>query len=88
MKNPVNDTFSMKDGAATWKNQAEYGHQANATGRYFVALNGGPTSFVLLVKALLMNGTSCRCHLGVSGHVPSGMIAEQFVRDGLTKSNT
>lgn len=56
MKNPVNETFSMKDDAATWKNQAEDCHQANATGRYFVDLNGGPTSFVLLVKALLMNG--------------------------------
>ena len=56
MKNPVNETFSMRDGAATWKNQAEDDHQDSSAGRYFVDLDGGPTSFVLLVKALLMNG--------------------------------
>lgn len=67
MRNPVNDTFSMKDGAATWKNQAEDGHQANATGRYFLDLNGGPTSFVLLVKALLMNGNKLSLLPGLAG---------------------
>jgi imidazolonepropionase-like amidohydrolase len=56
MKNPVHETFSVKDGAATWKNQAEDGHVDSSAGRYFVDLDGGPKSFVLLVKALLMNG--------------------------------
>ena len=56
MKNPVNETFIMKDGAAKWKNQAEEGHQDNSVGRYFVDLDGGPTSFFLLVQALLKNG--------------------------------
>lgn len=55
MKNPVNETFSMKDGTATWKNQAENGHQDKSADRYFVDLDGGPTSSFLLVKALLMN---------------------------------
>jgi len=55
MKNPVNETFSMNAGTATWKNQSEDGHQDNSAGRYFVDLDGGPTSFFLLVKALLMN---------------------------------
>ena len=56
MKNPVNETFSLKDGTATWKNQAEDGHQDNSAGRYFVDLDGGPTSSALFVKALMMNG--------------------------------
>lgn len=56
MKNPVNETFMMKDGAARWKNQAEEGHQDNFAGRYFVDLDGGPASFSLLVQALLKNG--------------------------------
>lgn len=56
MKNPVNETFGMKDGVATWKNQAENGHQENSAGRYFVDLDGGPTSMVQLVKALATNG--------------------------------
>ena len=56
MKNPVSETFSMKDKTVTWKNQAEEGHQENSDGRYFVDLDGGPTSFTLLTKALLRNG--------------------------------
>lgn len=56
MKNQVNETFSQNNGAATWKNQAEEDHQSNSGGRYFVDLDGGPTSFSLLVKALLTNG--------------------------------
>jgi imidazolonepropionase-like amidohydrolase len=56
LKNSVNETFSTKDGAATWKNQAEDGHRDQSAGRYFVDLDGGPTSSFLLLKALLMNG--------------------------------
>lgn len=55
MKNPVNETFEIKDAAARWRNQAEDGNQENALGRYFVDLDGGPASFALLVKALLTN---------------------------------
>jgi imidazolonepropionase-like amidohydrolase len=69
MKNPVNESFSMKDGVATWKNQAEDSHQPNATGRYFVGLDGGPTSFVLLVKALLMNGNKLSLLPGGQGNL-------------------
>jgi len=56
MKNSVNETFKMSGGTATWKNQAEDGHQDKSAGRYFVDLDGGPVSSLLLVKALLMNG--------------------------------
>jgi len=56
MKNPVHETFDMRDATATWKNQAEDGHQDNSAGRYFVDLDGGPRGFFLLVRALLMNG--------------------------------
>jgi imidazolonepropionase-like amidohydrolase len=58
MKNPVTETFTMKDGTATWKNQAEDGHQDNAAGRYFIDLDGGPASFSLFIKALLTNGNT------------------------------
>jgi imidazolonepropionase-like amidohydrolase len=56
MKNPVSETFGIKDGTATWKNQAEDGHQSNSAGRYFIDLDGGPASSYLFVKALLLNG--------------------------------
>ena len=56
MKNSVNESFGMKDGVATWKNQSEDGHEGNAGNRYFVDLDGGPASFSLLTQALLKNG--------------------------------
>ncbi len=56
MKNAVNETFTLKDGVATWKNQAEDGHQSNAAGRFFVAVDAGPANSYQLVQALLKNG--------------------------------
>lgn len=56
MKNAVNETFALKDGVATWKNQAEDGHQDNANGHFFVAIDAGPASSFQLAQALLNNG--------------------------------
>jgi imidazolonepropionase-like amidohydrolase len=56
MKNQVNETFSLKDGVATWKNQAEDGHENNAAGRFFVGLDNGPVGGYQLAQALLKNG--------------------------------
>ena len=56
MKNPVNETFTLKDGVATWKNQAEDGHESNAAGRFFVGVDAGPASGYQLAQALLKNG--------------------------------
>lgn len=56
MKNPVSETFTLKDGVATWKNQAEDGHQDNAAGRFFVNIDGGPAGSFQLAQALLKNG--------------------------------
>ena len=33
MKNTVNEIFTLKDGVATWKNQAEDGHESDVAGR-------------------------------------------------------
>jgi imidazolonepropionase-like amidohydrolase len=56
MKNSVTENFSLANGEAAWKNQSENGHQDNATGKYFVDLDGGPASGSLLAQALLKNG--------------------------------
>ena len=56
MKNKVSETFSTKDGGASWKSQVEDGHDNNAGGRFFVGLDAGPTSTFLLAQALLKNG--------------------------------
>ncbi|HVP49612.1 MAG TPA: amidohydrolase family protein [Candidatus Bathyarchaeia archaeon] len=56
MKNPVKETFAVAGGAAKWKNSSEDETRTNASGSYFVDLNGGPASGYLLAKALLKNG--------------------------------
>src|SRR5580704_1023547 len=55
MKNPVNETFSVKGADATWKNQSEDGH-GSAAGRFFVGLDAGPASSYVLAQGLLKNG--------------------------------
>jgi imidazolonepropionase-like amidohydrolase len=55
MKNPVNETFSVKGTDATWKNQSEDGH-GSADGRFFVGLDAGPASSYILAQGLLKNG--------------------------------
>src|SRR5579864_5105654 len=56
MKNPVVETFALRDGQAIWKNQAEDEKVANAGDKFYVDLNGGPESGALLARALLRNG--------------------------------
>jgi imidazolonepropionase-like amidohydrolase len=56
MKNPVDETFGIQSGDATWKNQSENSHQGNADGRFFVGLDAGPAGSYLLAQALLKNG--------------------------------
>ncbi len=60
MKNDVEEHFSLVDGKATWKNQAEESEQAKANGKFYIDLNGGPESGAILARALLnskSNGT-------------------------------
>lgn len=56
MKNAVNETFTLKDGVATWKNQAEDGHESKAAGRFFIGVDAGPAGTYQLAQALLKNG--------------------------------
>jgi imidazolonepropionase-like amidohydrolase len=53
MKNAVEEHFSLVDGQAAWKNQAEESEQANANGKFYIDLNGGPESGAILARALL-----------------------------------
>jgi imidazolonepropionase-like amidohydrolase len=53
MKNPVGETFMFSGGEAHWKNQSEDETVANASGRYFIDLNGGSEASALLVRAAL-----------------------------------
>src|SRR5215472_14730197 len=53
MKTPVEERFSINSGAAAWKNQSEDLKQSDAAGKFYVDLDAGPESGVLLVRALL-----------------------------------
>ncbi len=52
LKSPVQESFSMTGSAAQWKNQAEQGEKAGASG-FYVAMNGSPADMGLLASALL-----------------------------------
>ena len=56
MKNPVTENFLQRDGEASWKNQSEDEKAANANGKWYVDLNGGPETGALLARAVLKNG--------------------------------
>lgn len=53
MKTPVAEKFSLVSGVAAWKNQSEDEKQANAQGRFYIDINGGPESQAILARALL-----------------------------------
>lgn len=56
MKNPVAEDYTLRDGRAEWKNQSEDEKAANAQGKFFIDLNGGPESGAILARALLQKG--------------------------------
>ena len=53
MKSPIEERFTLASGEATWKNQAENEKLANASGRFYIDINGGPEAGALLARALL-----------------------------------
>jgi imidazolonepropionase-like amidohydrolase len=63
MKGPVEEHFSMTSGEAMWKNQSEDEKQANAAGKFYIDLNGGPEEGVILVRALLASKSADRLAL-------------------------
>src|SRR6202158_1248486 len=56
MKSAVEEPFSLVEGKAAWKNQSEDEKQANANGKFYIDLNGGPESGAILARALLIAG--------------------------------
>jgi imidazolonepropionase-like amidohydrolase len=53
MKNVVEERFSLVDGKAVWKNQAEDERLSDAAGKFYVDLSGGPEAGTILARALL-----------------------------------
>jgi len=67
MKSPVKERFSLVAGEAVWKNHAENEKQSNASGKFFVDLNGGPESRAILARALLSSESVGRLSVLPSG---------------------
>ncbi|UCF40505.1 MAG: amidohydrolase family protein [Gemmatimonadota bacterium] len=53
LKAPVEETFRLADGVASWKNQAEEGEQRVDTGAFYLSMNGVPEEYAMLARALL-----------------------------------
>ena len=51
LKSPVSERFTMKDGLATWKNDAESG--TSKTRGFYISMNGAPEELGMLARALL-----------------------------------
>ena len=56
MKGAVEETFTLADGSARWKNNAEQGEKKISTAAYYSSLNGAPGELGLLARAALRNG--------------------------------
>jgi imidazolonepropionase-like amidohydrolase len=67
MKRTVEEHFSLVEGKAAWKNQSEDVQLANANGKFYIDLDGGPESGAILARALLIPGNN-----GKLAVLPSG----------------
>ena len=56
MKDPVAETFTRKEGVATWKNKAEAGSRKLTAPAFYSSMFGTPADGALLVQALLAHG--------------------------------
>ena len=80
MKNPVVENFALRDGQAAWKNQSEDDKAANAEGKFYIDLDGGPESGALLARALLRKG-------GKLAVLPSGEASIRKLQTVATEGN-
>ncbi|TMB12523.1 MAG: hypothetical protein E6J65_25950, partial [Deltaproteobacteria bacterium] len=56
MKDPVSETFSLKDGVASWKSKAEEGSRKVSGPTFYASMYGPPIEFALLARAALERG--------------------------------
>src|SRR4051812_15627246 len=56
MKDPVRETFSVRDGTASWKSKAEQGSKKLGAPAFYASMYGPPIDFALLARAALDRG--------------------------------
>jgi imidazolonepropionase-like amidohydrolase len=74
LKSPVDESFSLADGTAHWKNNAEHGEKKVSGSAYYFALDGAPVDNGLLVQVALKNG-------GKIALLPEGDVRVERVSD-------
>ena len=74
LKSPVDESFTLANGTARWKNKAEHGEKKISAPAYYFALDGAPIDNGLLVQAALKNG-------GKIALLPEGEARVQRVTD-------
>ena len=74
LKSPVDETFSIASGKASWKNTAEQGSKQISGPGFYSALNGSPAELGLLAAAALHNG-------GKIALLPEGEVRVQRLSD-------
>jgi imidazolonepropionase-like amidohydrolase len=53
LKVPVEETFRLADGTASWKNPSEEGKRRLVEGVFYLSMNGVPEEYAMLARALL-----------------------------------
>src|SRR4051812_3440935 len=56
MKAPVTETYSLRYGAATWKNNSEQGTRSVTAPSFYLSMAGSPLDLALVADAALRNG--------------------------------
>lgn len=80
LKAPVNEHFSVTNGAAQWQSESENGSQKMASKAFYLALNGTPSETEWLANAAIKNG-------GEIALLPAGTARIERVRDETVTAN-
>ena len=70
MKDPVSETFSLKDGVASWKSKAEEGSRKVSGPTFYASMYGPPIESVLREKRLFPPGAEIVKNAAILGPTP------------------
>lgn len=87
MKNDVAEQFTLTAGEAVWKNQSEDQKLSNATGKFYIDINGGPEAGAILARALLQQSSNGKLPLLPGGEATIRRLQTVPVEAGGKKSS-
>ena len=85
LKSPVSEDYSLKAGAARWKNNSEQGEKTLSVPALYVSINGAPAEIGTLVHAALANGG--KISLLPEGEAKAERVAERDLESSGTKKH-